>query len=85
MLLSVLPLAFIAPLEPAARPALRGWKTVLGLPVVVLVAGMSCLGHKVSRWEIGRDEKAHCEQEWRFVIYVVPWINALAAISCGQM
>jgi hypothetical protein len=38
----------VAPLEPAAWRALRGWKTVIGLPVVFLVAGMSVLGHKVS-------------------------------------
>ncbi|KAJ9098442.1 hypothetical protein QFC20_005961 [Naganishia adeliensis] len=70
LLLSALPLVVAVPvLDPAARRALKGWKTVLGVPVGAMVAGMSCLPHK----------------EWRFIVYVVPWIHALAAISCGQI
>lgn len=48
MLLCVVPLLVMAPLEPAAWRAMKGWKMALGLPAGVLVAGMSVLGHKVS-------------------------------------
>lgn len=57
---------------------------MIGLPVVFLVTGMSVLGHKVSTvWFFSATSDV--SQEWRFIIYVVPWINALAAIVCGQM
>ena len=41
----------------------------LYVPIIVFVAALSKLGHK----------------EWRFVIYVVPWLNVGAAVTASVM
>ncbi|KAJ9091782.1 hypothetical protein QFC21_007085 [Naganishia friedmannii] len=70
LLLASLPLVVVPPLvNLRVRSAIKGWKALLLFPPAVLVLGMSMLGHK----------------EWRFIIYVVPWFNTLAALIAAQI
>lgn len=69
LLMFSLPLAIYAFIDPKARRSLHGWRTVLLLPSATMVLGMSCLGHK----------------EWRFIAYVVPLVNIVAAFGASAL
>ncbi len=73
------------------RAQLDGWLVLIVAPSLSIITGMSCLGHKVScvvasgsggrRVVTGRLDNQFTQQEWRFVVYVVPLINLLAAFG----
>lgn len=69
LLMFSLPLAMFAFIDPRARRSLHGWRTVIVLPATIMVLGMSCLGHK----------------EWRFIAYVVPLVNVIAAFGASSL
>lgn len=69
LLMFSLPLAIFAFIDSRARRSLRGWQAVLVLPAAIMVLGMSCLGHK----------------EWRFIAYVVPLVNVIAAFGASSL
>jgi hypothetical protein len=64
--------------------------------IVGLVGGLSCLAHKVGQvWDkrdscvivdlssiCGRSDRM---KEWRFIVYVVPLVNILAATGAAQV
>lgn len=58
------------------------------VPIVGLVGGLSCLGHKVSRSPEVDDAAGLIQggrQEWRFIVYTVPLFNILAATGAARM
>lgn len=60
----------LALLAGLVRPVRRRLDWIVGvLPAVAMVGAMSALGHK----------------EWRFIAYVVPWLNVPAAVMAARL
>jgi hypothetical protein len=88
-----LPLAVYALTTGAAG---RGLSGMMATCIVGLVGGLSCLAHKVGQvWDkrdscvivdlssiCGRSDRM---KEWRFIVYVVPLVNILAATGAAQV
>ena len=66
------------------RLAAAAWTEILGLfgpAAVAMIAGMSLIGHKVRSYT----QRPIDGQEWRFIVYVIPLFNILAAITAAYL